>query len=638
MERGNLERTGTRYRPEVDGLRALAVLAVMFFHADIGCSGGYVGVDVFFVISGYLITNLILKDLESGRFSLYGFWERRIRRILPALAVVLIATILAGCFILLPKDFNLFGQSLAAQALLVSNVSFWWKTGYFAAGAETNPLLHTWSLAVEEQFYLLFPLLLALLHRASRKLMIGSIAVLGVASFGLSIYGTYTHPSATFYLLPTRAWELLLGAFLAIQLSRQLMSSWKYDLIGWLGLAAIAVSIFGYERETRFPGLAAVLPCGGTALILWTNENKLSSVGKLLAWRPFVFVGLISYSLYLWHWPLLIFARYWMFHQMPIYSRMTILALSAIAAILSWRFVETPFRNRLVLPGKRIFAFAGGVMAGLLFLGVAILNNFVPSFFGKIFPSVAQRAQQWPELMFAPEMSVAAAQRGDFIELGNSGKNQPVNVLVWGDSHALAVLPALDALCRDNSVRGVMAARYATPPLLGACAEPFADAVVEYVRNSKIKDVLIVGHWSLYRGEFGISATRRRLLATIELLRSLGARVLIMKDVPLQRWGGSKVLAAIELFGTEEFGIPLEEHRLTAKRDEPLFENLEAPDVLLLDPSEYLVDQNGICRVVLNEKILYSDNNHLTSEGAMLLRPLFSKAIFEHKDDPPGRK
>ena len=349
-----------KYRAHIDGLRAIAVLPVLFYHAEIGFHGGYVGVDVFFVISGYLITGLILNDLEGGRFSILDFWERRMRRILPALLVVVASCVALGWFILSPRDFKTLGESVTAQALLVSNIFFCmtsrWEGGYFDQAAEVKPLLHTWSLALEEQFYLLFPFLLMLFKGVSRKMLITALFVLCCYSFILCVYcshlGTYLRGPINFYLLPMRAWELLIGSCLAAIPARPASSRWLKESLGWIGLLAILVAVFFYDRDTRFPGVAALLPSIGAALLIWANSQALTSSGKLLAARPLVFIGLISYSLYLWHWPVLLFSKYWALDPIPPTQRMLLLLASFVLAWLSWRFVETPFRKRLVLTSR----------------------------------------------------------------------------------------------------------------------------------------------------------------------------------------------------------------------------------------------------------------------------------------------
>ena len=359
------------YRPDIDGLRALAVLPVLLFHAKLGCPGGFVGVDIFFVISGFLICSLILREFEEGNFSLVTFWERRIRRILPALTVVVLVTLVAGWFLYLPEDFESVGKSGVAQALLVSNVFFWQQEGYFSPGSDTKPLLHLWSLAVEEQFYLLFPLLLIFLARYKGFSLSKIMASLAVGSFAFSVMGSYSNPEATFYLLPTRAWELMAGTLLAMLRGRLSIRPLWREAGGWLGLGLVCYSILFYNRETRFPGLAALPPCLGAFLIIASSEAKRSLVGRILAFKPVVAVGLISYSLYLWHWPVLVFSKYLSKYGQSARLRVVLLAASIGLAILTWKYVETPFRKRQILPRRsQVFGFAGVSMSALLILGV----------------------------------------------------------------------------------------------------------------------------------------------------------------------------------------------------------------------------------------------------------------------------
>jgi peptidoglycan/LPS O-acetylase OafA/YrhL len=366
------------YRPDIDGLRAIAVLSVVFCHAGVGLPGGYVGVDVFFVISGYLITSLILKELKQETFSLADFWERRIRRILPALVAVTIAALLAGWFLLMPEAYASLGKSVAALALLISNVQFWRDTGYFEAAAEEKPLLHTWSLAVEEQFYLFVPVFLLLLARTSRLHRAVALLTLAmIVSFGLSIYGTHRHPDATFYLLPSRAWELFVGALLAFVPIGWLTGSTRCkELAAALGLALILIPCVLYDQSTRFPGLAAVPPVLGTALLIWSGNTSTAGLpitNRCLTWRPFVAVGLISYSLYLWHWPLLAFARSQSISPLSYIDRFQLIAASLLIGAISWRYVELPFRSRKVFASRRwLLAVSVLMFVGLLCSGASV--------------------------------------------------------------------------------------------------------------------------------------------------------------------------------------------------------------------------------------------------------------------------
>ncbi|HYK43019.1 MAG TPA: acyltransferase, partial [Thermoanaerobaculia bacterium] len=324
MPRASAFSSSLSYRPEIDGLRGVAVVLVVLFHAGFGCPGGYVGVDVFFVISGFLITSLIWKDLEGERFTFARFWERRARRIVPALVAVVAATLFAGWFLLLPADYERLGRSAASQAVFAANVHFWLTGGYFAPAAAEQPLLHTWSLALEEQFYWIVPVALFLVFGARRferrrsSMILAAIGCGIVSSFTLSVWGVAHHPSAAFYLLPTRAWELLLGSLVAFLPMRSQPSQGRAvrELAAIGGVALILLAAFGYRATTPFPGAAALAPCLGAALWIRSNGRETSAspaptlAGSVLS-RPLpVFVGLASYSLYLWHWPFLAFARY----------------------------------------------------------------------------------------------------------------------------------------------------------------------------------------------------------------------------------------------------------------------------------------------------------------------------------------
>lgn len=325
-----------RYRPDIDGLRAVAVLAVVLFHAGISSiSGGFVGVDVFFVISGFLITTIIVKEIRRGDFSLTVFYERRIRRILPAFFVVMLFSAVVAYSLLLPQDFENFGKSLVAASLSVSNLLFWRESGYFDSTAELKPLLHTWSLGVEEQFYLFFPLLLMFIARFFKQRWTLWIVLIAFSSLLLSAWGAKHQPSATFYLLPTRAWELALGGLLAMGGVPPIHQRFWREIEALLGLGLIVWGISALTPESSFPGLNALYPCLGAALVIHAGSSGPSMVGNVLSWRPLVLIGLISYSLYLWHWPLLVFAKYYLIRPLTTLETSTVVASSFVAAIAS---------------------------------------------------------------------------------------------------------------------------------------------------------------------------------------------------------------------------------------------------------------------------------------------------------------
>ncbi len=333
------------YRRDIDGLRAVAVLAVLGYHSQISwLSGGFVGVDVFFVISGYLIGAMILQDVKLGVFSVVGFYARRMRRIAPAFAAMALSIMVMAYFLLLPAEYARLAWSTLFAALSISNIYFANHTGYFDAPATTQVLLHTWSLGVEEQFYLVFPLLVFLITWCAPKLLNISLCLLWIGSFGLSAVGAFVSPQSTFFLAPTRAWELLLGVLLVIQPWKVGLHSATRNLMALLGLAMIGFSIIAYGLDTPFPGATALVPCLGAALIISAGQAGDSLVGRMLSLPPVVFVGLISYSLYLWHWPVIFFQRSDA-EVLTNTSRLLIVIYSFALAILSWQFVEKPFRR-----------------------------------------------------------------------------------------------------------------------------------------------------------------------------------------------------------------------------------------------------------------------------------------------------
>jgi peptidoglycan/LPS O-acetylase OafA/YrhL len=350
-----------RHRADIDGLRAIAVVPVVLFHAGVSrVSGGFVGVDIFFVISGYLITSLILGEMAEGRFSLASFYERRIRRIFPALFAVLAVCVVVAALLFLPRELKSFDRSLLATTFFVSNIYFYSGLGYFAAPPDTLPLLHTWSLAIEEQFYIVFPLLLSLVIAFGRRVWIGLIAALFLLSLAASIWVTRLNPDAAFYLAPMRVWELMLGALLAARLLPRIGSQAVREMLALAGIALIGYAVFAFSPATPFPGSAALIPCLGAALVIYAGEDDGTTLaGKVLSLWPLAFVGLISYSLYLWHWPLLVFARYWTIVPLTVWQSAAIVTTSFILAAFSWRYIEQPFlRKRPAIP-RRILLLGG---------------------------------------------------------------------------------------------------------------------------------------------------------------------------------------------------------------------------------------------------------------------------------------
>ncbi|MFZ5892890.1 MAG: acyltransferase family protein [Myxococcota bacterium] len=444
-------RTHWGYRPEVDGLRAVAVLPVMLFHAGFGWfKGGYVGVDVFFVISGYLITSIIVAERAAGKFSIVAFYERRARRILPALCLVMFTCIPFAWLWMMPDQLLQFAQSLAAVMLFSSNLLFWRSSGYFEPAAEEKPLLHTWSLGVEEQYYLVFPLFVMFAWRLGLRRMSWLLAALALASLGLSEWGWRTAPSANFFVAPTRAWEILIGSLLAILLGEYQgfasLPSRAKQLLSGLGFALIAGAVLLYDDLTPFPSVYGLVPTLGTALLIgFATPDTL--VGRLLCQRWMVGIGLISYSAYLWHQPLFAFARLRSFGE-PSRAVFAVLCVATLVlAYLSWRFIEAPFRDRKRMPRGAVFAFAGVTMASFIALGA----------FGHTMDGFRnyQRERALAEGYVVFDVEGELKHRKAMLEASESRLTAPFHagattkILLVGDSHsndlALAYLTNADA-------------------------------------------------------------------------------------------------------------------------------------------------------------------------------------------------
>ncbi len=493
------------YRPEVDGLRAISVLAVILYHAGFTTpSGGFIGVDIFFVISGYLITSIILNDLRDGTFSFLSFYERRARRILPALFLVLLVCLPFAWHWFLPGDMEEFTRSVIAVATFSSNVLFWRESGYFDTAAELKPLLHTWSLAVEEQYYILFPILMVFLFRYSRKLIGAALVILMLASLAASQWGAYNEPTATFYLLPTRGWELLVGSLAALHLqynrqSDRVLLSRSMELIG---LAGIFLSIFLFTKNTPHPSIYTLVPTISVALIILFSRPG-SLVHGILGSRILSGIGLISYSLYLWHFPVFAFYRY-RFSENPTDGPwLLMIALIFALSYASWRYVETPFRNRTVISGRRIFVSSG--LASLMFLTFGIGGQVTQGYVSRSQMDGLEIAIPTVEDVYchnSGNRSISQIRSDDICTVGDG----PVRTAVIGDSHAGALFDALDDLGKRHEEGYWTFSDAFCPPVIGfvlneygsKCAAKRDASFEKIVRNDSIKSVILVANWGLY--------------------------------------------------------------------------------------------------------------------------------------------
>lgn len=661
----------SRYRADIDGLRAVAIVPVLMCHAGVfGFGGGYVGVDVFFVISGFLISRFICAELERGRFSLTGFYERRIRRIFPALIAVLLAVSLAASCLLLPQDLAPYGRSLAATSLFASNL-FFAKSGYFTPAADELPLLHTWSLAVEEQFYIVYPLFLWAVYRRESKVALALIVTLALASLVSAQDLLMAHRDAAFYLPFTRAWELALGCMLAMTRIAPQTRRRTRDAAGITGLAMIACAVVLYSDATTFPGVAALLPCIGTALVIWAGSHgRRNLVGDILTWRPFVLTGLISYSLYLWHWPLLTFVSYFSVPEPSALAKSAALAASYVLALATWRWIERPFRGRSgLLTRPQLMSGAVAAMGVMLAFGwAAHAERGWPARLEPEVERIAEGQSEHDPLGNACfKVDVKAAQLDRLCRIGQL--SAPASFIVWGDSHARALIDAMDKAARLSGRAGVMAPHAGCVPLLdiqrsdlplrSPCNETAA-AVVEYVRtHPEIKDVVLISRWALltegtyYAPESGKpillsdGETRARGLAenrrvferalseTVDQLTAAGKHVWIVGPVPEVGIDVPKALANAKRFGFEVDIAPTraefdDRQRVTLA----ILDRVAAKHGATVVPVHEALCNEDTCRVESRDgRPLYYDDDHLSFAGGREVMPAL-ELIFQGRVAP----
>lgn len=640
-----------KYRSDIDGLRALAVIPVVLFHAGFEVfRGGFVGVDIFFVISGFLITSIILEDLAQNKFSIRHFYERRVRRILPALYIVCFSSLVVATILFLPSELEGFGKSLGATLLFISNILFWSETGYFDASADLKPLLHTWSLAVEEQFYVFFPILLLLISRFLNKKYVPILIMIAIVSFGISIWGVHHKPSATFYWAPTRAWELLIGSLLALNALPSLKSKWQSELLGSLGLLLIGYSVLFFDYDTAFPGLNALYPCLGAALLIYAGKEHETLSGRFLALKPLVFIGLCSYSFYLWHWPVFVFAQYMSFEPLSSMQFALLIILSFVLSVVTWKFIETPCRNREFLQGKwRVFILALFVSIPLFAAsGALVISKGLPDRFADIEKLEAYKGSVIDETCSDIKLSEFDNQKCVF-GYESAFKN---SFVVWGDSHAGALVSGIGEAAETYKKSGYLASFSGCLPLLDVVAvrdeNPLKcvhanEAIFENIKAGDT--VFLVARWTYYTRKSLINkdgpvwlndehsteiseAENYRVFAdalgyTVQAIKDKGAKPVLVSTVPEFL---RSVPEAYFLFGKQVTVSKGLMNQNRGKTDMILRDIAEKTDVLYIDPSSAFCDDIR-CTGNENEMIYFSDNDHLNLVGAKKAAPLFEAAF-----------
>lgn len=634
------------YRPDVDGLRAVSVVSVLLFHIGVSfVPGGFVGVDVFFVISGFLITSIIARETDENDFSILRFYERRIRRIYPALLTVLFATAIAAHIIMMPREFREFGRTLVWTPLFASNFLFMGPVGYFEPSSEVKPLLHTWSLGVEEQFYLIFPLLLI----AARRFAISRVALVAaivVASLAASIVsGLYKAPNA-YFLLPTRFWELGFGAMLAIRPVAIASPALRQGL-GAVGLGAIVFGCLWINESMPFPGWVALIPVGGACLVLMARG---SLANRLLETAPFVFIGRISYPMYLWHWPLVVFTQAYMFHPLTPLEGGFVFAATVALSWVTMVVLETPIRARVWLQSRRaVFTAAAIASLPLIVYGIVVYNTKgMPGRLDARELAILKVNGKVPgNDDWCPTTKLLDADITSDCILGD--KTKPPSFAILGDNHAWMVSHAVHDLALEKGISGLYYGHIGCPPLRGIdrynnpCA-PMLDNALKRIRELDVANVVLMSRWAIFvdghdygrhpwtlnyllEGERLIPeserfATVRRTLG--ETIRALeGRRVTIVFSFPEMKFPVPTAVAAASHLGRPvPMGPTVAEYERRQKPVRELMTGLLAdhPHLRLLEPAEQLC-RSGRCEVAVGDTPLFFDEDHLSREGAKLWAP-----------------
>ena len=678
--------THPKYRPDIDGLRAIAVLSVVGFHAfPFWVKGGLVGVDIFFVISGFLISTIIFGSLERNAFSFAEFYGRRIRRIFPALLIVLIASYAFGWFVLLSGDFKQLGKHIAAGAVFVSNFVLWNESGYFDNAAQTKPLLHLWSLGIEEQFYIVWPLLLWAAWRKRFNLLTITL-LLALISFALNIDGIRKDAIGSFYSPQTRFWELLAGSLLAwfSLYKKSAFAKQKYKLDYWLGVAVyahaqdangktlqnaqsivglllIAIALLTITKDSSFPGWWAILPALGSVLIIsagsntWINRSILSN-------RVLVWFGLISYPLYLWHWPLLSFAR---IIEGGVPSREIRIAAVTISIALAWltyQFIEKRIR-------------AGQFAKTVTFLLVALLCMVGSvGYYTQLNEGLPGRAPATKVENYTKSLARANGRESECFNILYAYKKptdwyctlgSPSNeshIFAYGDSHAMSLIPAIERFANSHKTSIPFSANPGCPPLLGIQAlrgeaeiekhncQEFNNRIYEYVKNNHIETVLLVARWTYYTGgktmpddlsqialDRTYSATKENSIAAfvyglknkIEKKKSIGVRVIIVEDNPQQKIGAADALrksGGLNDAAINTYSILRSEHDADQEYVRQEIRKLKRPSVTIVNFDDLLCNKLS-CPLAVDNQFLYFDDNHLSNTGANIVYPIVAKAL-----------
>ena len=649
-----------KYRPEIDGLRALAVLPVIFFHTGSNIfSGGFIGVDIFFVISGYLITSIILQDLEQDKFTIRHFYERRTRRILPALFFVMFCCLPFAWYWMTPTQLKDFGQSLFSISVFSSNILFFLQSGYFEHAAELKPLLHTWSLAVEEQYYLIFPILIMLIWRIDTNAIKFILSLLFIISILSAEWGWRHNESANFYLLPMRMWELLAGSLLGLFLHNNQRPIYAAQILSIIGFLALIASLILFNKNVSHPSLITLIPVIATVLIIYAARNE-TYVGRFLSSKYLVEIGLLSYSAYLWHYPLFAFARIKSKEYIGASTYTVLILATLFLAWLTYKYIETPFRDKNKIKLKYVISLS--LISSLLFIGLGLVfyaqNGFSERFGAKeqtIF--IQQQSIHQPFLINCSKNTTV--KNDDYLlkTCALGAKNQfNIEYIVWGDSHAASLAYGIDNELKRINKSGLLISTFGCPPVTGVTradnakmrpkCHTFSQRASSLIHKLNPKYIIISTRWALHlqgkrfnNSEGGIEPGEKVQVKGVqtnglmydinvketylkyyqelsEELKEQGTKLIFITQVPEAGWNVPE-RSLFELKSTKENIKTLKSVYDTRNQQTyELFDALQNKEnITILDPSELFCDDE-FCHHTQDLIPYYSDDDHLSFLGS----------------------
>lgn len=639
------------YRKDIDGLRAIAVLAVVFYHAFPKLvEGGFTGVDIFFVISGFLISKIILMELSSRQFSLVAFYRRRVQRIFPALLLVLSSALIFGWFFLLSSEYKSLAEHAIASGVFLSNILLWSEAGYFDSSADFKPLLHFWSLGIEEQFYLLWPLFLVVAFKL--KHLGKALCLVVIVSFFWNISLLESEPTGAFYFPGSRFWELAVGGLLAygeknLSLSYKRQSYLK-DLLGLGGFGALLVCFYFYNSELQYPGFFALIPVVATLFIILAGPQSIINK-TILSSPPMVFLGLISYPLYLWHWPIFSFGHILTGKSMSKITLSTLLILSFVLAIVTYKLVELPLktlqRNK---NGKLLWFYVSSLATVLVFSCMIFLSDGLP-FRNKDLELIADSKVLYTEGRIGWK-SDQCREKVFLIETCSlQNPDKPATVAIIGDSHASHFFVGLSSYYKEKGENLLLLAKSGTPPLLNVDSlrsppQSLNDVFDFVLRNSTIHTVILSAFWSNYYEDLGtrigdslyknrislqgIGQERRQsdvlrisLNNTLKVLVASGKKVVFFYDVPAVPFYLSRCQKRpfVNELSENSCSFNIQDSAEGASGYRSVVNDVlsEFRSVSTFDPTKIICA--GSCRILREDKFIYGDEHHLSIHGSMLM-------------------